>query len=296
MGSWRVKTNRLGFREDLELPVTKPQNEYRVFIVGGSTVFGWGTDSHESIPYGIQKNIQESFPSKQIKIINAGVPWYASWHEISLIIFRILPLSPDLIVVMDGLNDTAFGLSPTWLPLYEGYVDLPTKLSYERRKSSRTLASTALNVVQLSPTLSYFMARLAQKKQTQTGVYHPEVWDQYVSLMSDLKRLLDSKKIGFKIFYQPVMAVEKPLEYFEKTHDGTSLQNPEFKENFVKLYLEGESKLLSSALPMTSLKSLFSETKETIYLDGLHYNAVGNQKIANRITHDLLPLLKSETR
>ena len=184
---------------------------------------------------------------------------------------------------MDGLNDTAFGLSPTWIPIHEGFVDLPTQLAYQRRKNSLTLASAAFNLFQLSPTLNYFMTRMAQRKQTQTGVYHSGIWDQYVSMMSDLQKLLAAKKIGFQIFYQPVMAVEKPLEYFEKTHDGTSLQNPEFKTNFVKLYLEGESKLLSSSLPVESLKSVFSKTPEKIYLDGLHYNAVGNQMIANRI-------------
>src|SRR5438105_274670 len=37
---WHVKTNQLGFREDEELGVPKPDNELRIFVVGGSTVFG----------------------------------------------------------------------------------------------------------------------------------------------------------------------------------------------------------------------------------------------------------------
>ena len=82
MGYWRVKTNRLGFREDTELPVEKPKDEFRVFIVGGSTVFGWGTEAKESIPQFVQQKISEKLPHKNIRVINAGVPWYASWHEI----------------------------------------------------------------------------------------------------------------------------------------------------------------------------------------------------------------------
>src|SRR5262245_52274299 len=41
---WSVKTNSFGYRIDQDFPLKKPKNTFRIVMVGGSTVFGWGVN------------------------------------------------------------------------------------------------------------------------------------------------------------------------------------------------------------------------------------------------------------
>ena len=70
-----IKLNSDGFR-DVEIN-KKPSNIYRIFIIGGSTVFGLGVESDETIPYYVQKKFDELNLGKKIQVINAGVS--SSW-------------------------------------------------------------------------------------------------------------------------------------------------------------------------------------------------------------------------
>ncbi len=290
---WDLHTDQWGFRTTgEELMPAKDPNELRIFVVGGSTVFGWRVYDNESVPAHLQKRIDELVAKiapntpKKIRVINAGVPWYASWHESAFIFFRVMEFKPDWIIVMDGLNDAASGISPRWSSIYQGYVDLPTHLALEQRKSEEkpSLLGSLLN---LSPSFRYFHARLKAKEQLRTGVYRPEVWDQYFAYMKRLNLLTAAMGIRFSIYFQPVMHTDKPLDIFETIHDGTSMREPEFAATFRKEYLEGESRGLSmKGLPFTSLRRAFATNRAPIYLDGLHYNSKGNEILANLIFKD----------
>jgi hypothetical protein len=288
MGRWKVHTDQWGFRDNgNSLTSSKPADEYRIFVVGGSTVFGWGVEDDQSIPAHLQKMVDSHFskgtvPSnKHVRVINAGVPWYASWHEAAYVFFRILEFKPDWIIVVDGLNDSAMGVSPTWAPMYQGFIDLPTRLAYEGREKRPSLLQAALN---LSPSFRYFHARFKARELSREGVFHPEVWDQYFTYMNRLSTLAKSSAVRFSIYFQPVMHLDKPLQYFEKTHDGTSMAVPKFAENFTKQYLAGESRGLSTKdLPFTSLRKAFAGSNDWLYLDGLHYTNEGNQILARLI-------------
>lgn len=291
MGGWRVHTDQWGFRSTGGLlSAIKEPDEYRIFVVGGSTVFGWGVEDNESIPAKLQIMIDKqtaqfspSSPHKRVRVINAGVPWYASWHEAAYVFFRILELKPDWIIVFDGLNDSAMGVSPTWAPIYQGFVDLPTHLASDERAASKHF-SLLTSVLNLSPTFRYFHARFKAKDLMQTGVFHPEVWDQYFNYMNRLNTLTKSMGIKLSIYFQPIMHLDKPLQYFEKIHDGTSMANPQFAETFCKEYLAGESRGLNAKnLPFTSLRKAFAGSNDWFYLDGLHYTYKGNEALAKII-------------
>jgi len=220
MGHWTVNSDRWGFRGGNSFPARNDSNEKRLFVVGGSTVFGWGVAEEDTVPGELQKAIDEEqarlgISSPRVRVINAGVPWYASWHEAALIYFRLLELSPDWIIVMDGLNDTANGVAPTWKPIYEGYVDTPTQLAFQRRKESGSFAASIMEMLKISPTLRYVFARLNAREQTKQGVYHDGVWEQYLSYQSKARELSLARGVRYSLFFQPVMLVDKPLDYFD---------------------------------------------------------------------------------
>lgn len=133
---WRI--NEQGFRDDNPLPLEKPKNEIRVFLVGGSTAFGQGNANNQAtlasklearlnervaqqkrspekyrpqvLPFykpELEKALTLPLQLKEAKyrVINAAVPGYSSGNEVAQVALQILPYSPDAIVSLNGYTD-----------------------------------------------------------------------------------------------------------------------------------------------------------------------------------------------
>ncbi len=104
-GIARWTTNNLGFRGD-ELISPKPVNEFRVFLIGGSTTECLILDDDDSLDAVIQKTIQQRVGnSLEIKVYNAGMSGDRSDDHVAMLTQRIVHLEPNLIVVFAGIND-----------------------------------------------------------------------------------------------------------------------------------------------------------------------------------------------
>jgi len=99
--------NKFGFRGP-EFSDVKPLDAYRIFVVGGSTVFGDGVKNRNTIPSYLQNFYSnDQFDSiKEIEVINAGIGGATSKHESLLIKNKLSKMSPDMIIVYDGWNDS----------------------------------------------------------------------------------------------------------------------------------------------------------------------------------------------
>lgn len=96
--------NALGFRGE-EFPERKPEGEFRVFCLGGSTTYtSMVADPANAYPAQLQTQLHErDYPN--VRVINAGADGWASYETLVSFEFRLLPLEPDLIVVYHGIND-----------------------------------------------------------------------------------------------------------------------------------------------------------------------------------------------
>ena len=100
-----ITINALGFRgsdfSEIKLP-----NTYRIFMLGGSTMFGAGATSDETtIPAYLQQLSNEKNFGFNIEVINSGIQGADSNTESNLIERKLVRFSPDLIIIYDGWND-----------------------------------------------------------------------------------------------------------------------------------------------------------------------------------------------
>ena len=108
-----VTINSLGFRGE-DFSPEKPDNVYRIFMIGGSTMFGHGATSDQTtIPGYIQEFFQNHDVEFKIEIINGGIQGADSFNELDLIKTRLLELDPNMILIYDGWNDLRTEYSPT---------------------------------------------------------------------------------------------------------------------------------------------------------------------------------------
>jgi len=98
-------TNNAGFRGD-PLTSPKPRNEFRIFIVGGSTTECFYLDDSKALNSILQKELSQRAPGNiSVKVYGAGKSGDASDDHISMIVHRIVHLEPNLIIVFAGIND-----------------------------------------------------------------------------------------------------------------------------------------------------------------------------------------------
>lgn len=141
-----VQINEQGFRDKDALPLAKPKDEIRIFILGGSAAFGqWNQKNEATIASKLETrlqqrvNLQKQSPAKyrpdvfpffkpsrdklmgmpakikegQYRVINAAVPGYISGNQLAQLALQLLPYQPDLIVVLDGYGDLMLPSSAT---------------------------------------------------------------------------------------------------------------------------------------------------------------------------------------
>jgi len=100
-----ININTEGFRGK-EISPLKPENTFRIFIIGGSTVYGTGAESDiTTMPGFLQREFDNYNIGYDVEIVNAGISGAWSFSEIQLIKNKILNLEPDMLVIFEGWND-----------------------------------------------------------------------------------------------------------------------------------------------------------------------------------------------
>ncbi|MFN6386290.1 MAG: hypothetical protein ACK5RE_17845 [Pseudanabaena sp.] len=133
---WRI--NDQGFRQDSSVPIDKPANEIRVFLVGSSTAFtNMAEKNQKALAFKIEKLLNdrvraqnsspEKFKPKEIpyfadqieamrtlpprirdgsyRVIAAAAPGYSSGNELALLSHKVMAYSPNALLILDGYED-----------------------------------------------------------------------------------------------------------------------------------------------------------------------------------------------
>ena len=101
---WGTSHNSLGFR-GAEFPRNKPPGEFRIVALGGSTTYDEDLPDNQTHTYYLEDILRHRYGYSNIRVINAGVPGYNSWESLVNLEFRVLDISPDLILHYDNNND-----------------------------------------------------------------------------------------------------------------------------------------------------------------------------------------------
>ncbi|MFC3415184.1 SGNH/GDSL hydrolase family protein [Algoriphagus hitonicola] len=96
-------TNNYGFRGDSISPI-KSEDEFRIFLFGGSTMENMFIDDSRSIEKVLQLRLNDKY-GKTVKVFNAAKSGDASPDHLAMLVHRVIHLEPDLIVFYAGFND-----------------------------------------------------------------------------------------------------------------------------------------------------------------------------------------------
>ena len=90
----------------LEFSAEKSEDTFRIFLIGGSTIQGWGVEKEETISHILQDELNSLKLKQKFEVINAGFGGAWSKNEVNLLKKKIITYDPDLVIVYDGWNDS----------------------------------------------------------------------------------------------------------------------------------------------------------------------------------------------
>ncbi|EDP94272.1 hypothetical protein KAOT1_06312 [Kordia algicida OT-1] len=96
--------NNYGFRGD-ELKMPKPNSEYRIFAIGGSSTESLYIDDKDVWTQVLQENLNKNNDSANVKVYNAGKSGDNIQDHLAMLSHRIIHLQPDEVIVFCGIND-----------------------------------------------------------------------------------------------------------------------------------------------------------------------------------------------
>jgi lysophospholipase L1-like esterase len=86
------------------VPLPKPEGEFRIVWLGGSSTYGWPYDDRLSYPRLLEIGLRASAPEVGWRVVNMGAPGYGT-TRLRLIAEELPRLDPDLVILTAGNNE-----------------------------------------------------------------------------------------------------------------------------------------------------------------------------------------------
>jgi lysophospholipase L1-like esterase len=284
--------NALGYRDLPALP--KPPDEYRIILLGGSTVFQ-GVPRSESIAGALEGQFAAN-GQPQVKVYNWGVYSVVTGQELATILFRAVDYSPDMLLVYSGANDLT---EPYFFDPRPGYpfdfmaVEAGQRL-LEGRWGLYDLYAVLLRPTSLGFALFQFEIEeqltqrhtLAQSVEWGGEDWRAELAQGYGQNLGKMCQL--SRAFGFRL-----VAVLQPMIFFKDRLAGqeSALLGPQdYQDHTSQAYSLAQAELTRLGQTYVASDCLFEDgslwlqddTRE-LFTDPVHLNALGNQRIGQRL-------------
>lgn len=286
-----IVLNEKGYRGEVPL-VPKPSSEFRVFMLGGSTVF------HGDPP--IADLVEEEFRENgfnNVKMYNYGVVSGVSGMELARIVFEIADLEPDLVIMYNGTNDI---LSPNRYDPRPGYPF--NFIVYENNPllESDIKSYPTLNLMLYGSNLArtffphYFIKRfIPMEAEREKAGWGTDTWRNEIA-QTYLRNLVKARKISeafgaeFIAFFQPMVYYKNSLSPEEKSYH----HHLEWNDHCIRVrekILKDVPQLNKGATPLlVDLSDIHDDTEATMFTDMAHTNQESKVVVAKAIFQHLV--------
>jgi hypothetical protein len=311
-----LDTDRHGFihNGDPDRDLThKPDNAYRIFIVGGSTVAG-NTAPQDTLSGVLERNLNRDLHGfgLQFEVINAGVSGWLSSQELALISYYLADYSPDLIISFDGFNDVYQEIRAPregWHPNIHGSLSEMAEASYV---FTRSISGTLGQAIRMTRDRSYVYQMVQETRSMIRARFDADdapseappsisseplrYYRRNVELMIAATKVLGARHMAV---LQPTVLVSNSqgrryraafIEESKSSWSGIDYWGEKealyrrAEEIFGALAERNDDERL---VAVRDYSHIFDDEAEPSYIDQAHYTAAANAVIATRLTRDL---------
>jgi hypothetical protein len=302
---YQVRTDADGFMLPYNI-YDKP--DLTLVFLGGSTVACIYVDEDQRFPH-LAGQLLEQKTGKKITSINSGVGGNNSLHSIDVLLNKIIPIKPDVVVMMHNINDlvaliydrTYWSKNPTRKPIVNFYF-------YKNLTGLKALSTLARDMY--IPNL-HAATRILSRKVFGNKVKQPE--DEFAhirgkKLMVDKAAILEEFKMNLQTFSNicrarritPVLMTQfnryktnpdpKVMEAMKGFESDSGVPVSEFIDLYAKFNEAIREVGKQNGVQVIDLANLIPQDSQYIY-DVVHLNNKGSQLAAQIISNQLQPLV-----
>jgi len=296
---YKENLNELGYRGDL--PTLTKGNEFRIFLLGGSTAYH-GFPYEKTISQKLESKLKEKGLSNA-KVYNFGVASANSGQELSLLIHKLVDYNPDMVISYDGGND----LQPY---LYDPRPNYPYDFAVREKsilqfKELENLKPSQLLLIffKKSRVISHFFSQKIDDSILYTPELRREVgygspqWKQQIVVdytQNIMKMQQLSYSFGFEhiALLQPIVIYKEPLVGEEKNLFNTIIFAKDVYDSFA-LSLENLEKARNIDF-FHDLRNVFDGQNQELFWDFIHiYEEPGHDILADEISDIVINRINS---
>lgn len=266
---------------------SKSVNSKKVFLFGGSTMWGDGSPDDMTIPSHLAKILNKR---DNYRIYNFGQPGHTSTQEMMRLIVELKNNNiPNYVIFLDGGNDSSMGLiNPrrSDAHLQYNHISDSYNLSFDYLKM-HYLGS--FNIVRFLSELKAQATSLASPTLTPkeyANQNHDKTLQTISNIESNVKVIKSlSSTYGFKYIHymQPTMA----SKIGRSDEEDFIFANNKSSE-IMLAYNAIHDALKGRKTPLLDISAAFDGVSDTTFIDPIHYSPIGNKIIANIMYNDIL--------
>ena len=309
------KLNSQGLRGP-EYEVSKPDNTYRILVIGDSCAKGHLMGYKETWEYSLEKylNLDSNFSGSGIhyEVINAGIGGYVSWQALKRIETRGIRYQPDLVLLLIGANDLLYSTLDYWKP----EISLVDIMQFYNNNIQEAKRPAGWDKIRLSVYRYSYFSRLIRKirnifwnyqyeqnlirqHQKDSGLpFNQEALNLYLENLESIYGVLKENNIHMGLIIWPSVLTWKLIDdpdvhkKLKSYYSIYRLSNSEFL-SWVKKYTDVQKSFSENhaGVLLIDVESAFSnldkEERLSLFLDLMHPTVKGNHFIAKEIFRQL---------
>ncbi|MEO1666406.1 MAG: SGNH/GDSL hydrolase family protein [Chloroflexota bacterium] len=259
---------------------------YRVFMFGGSTVWGTGSPDAQTIPAYLQQGLSERIDGP-VCVVNYGESAYVSTQEtIALLLELQTGNFPDMVIFYDGANDVYAAYQTGEPNSHQNFYRFEEILNRSEDSGENApfyfVRAIALAAADASPQ-TYATLGL------ETDAIAQGIVDAYTVNVQTVQGLAEQHDFEAVFFWQPVIADEsKPLTDEEQAIFDA--MDPALVDLYRATYAAARD-AIDDGLETIYMADVFNETEAFTWIDLFHITPEGNEIVARHMLDEISGVL-----
>jgi len=285
--------NNEGFRSK-DFETEKPDDVYRIFAVGGSTTYGNGVHDSETWPAYLQEIFDNLELDFTVEVINAGIPGSKSDHEVKLVKESLMEFHPDMILVLDGVNDWRQTSPELWAENWIGVCKIGQDIGFETVIVVQPMVNTGQRELSIQDKIMVEDHKIGDIDTYKLHEYLDEL-EEHCTATSDFRNIFDKVPepvffdgahtfpVGNKIIADNFFSLISPLIKFDSGNDAKIINDsfvlyPKTKSEFFKTSDYQETESPSISLRGINLHAIWLKELDFADMD-LEYSSFYNSRL-----------------
>lgn len=273
-----VRVDPNGFREVAHQQPWPPlKSNYNIFVLGGSTVFGYGVTDKGTIASYLGEYLSNLSGAKPVAVYNFGRGFYYSTQE-RILYEQLLAegYAPDLAIFVDGLNEFYHSSNqPILTQALRGFINKPV------RKTMFTQVIDDLEQRSIA-TYKWIIKRSALKDIVyESSAMKERVVENYLQNIRIISAVSAAYTVLPLFVWQPIPAYRYDLKYHvfdDKKYGGHHLASRSGYQYMAESVRENPPEGC-----FLWLADIQEGIQKPLYVDKVHYTAEFSSRIANEI-------------